>query len=157
MDYDCVVAVDIQSGFINEHTEHILPRVERAVSGGLPVIATRFVNMLPSYRTELKYYGCTSAEDLVLFPPVSDNAAVVLDKGTYSSGGKLVSEMRRAGLRRPLVMGLETDACVLATVIELFDAGMIPLLDVNGCATPSGHHDNAVEIMRQMIGSKNIV
>lgn len=52
------------------------------------------------------------------------------------------------------VMGFDTDACVLATCFNLFEAGINFQVDTRGCASADPDlHDAAVSIMQRNFGN----
>ena len=139
-----LVAVDVQNGFVNEKTQHCLPKIRELVtSGDFDVVAaSRFVNPeYSSFRSRLDWneMGPDDTDGLTLDKVVAEHADVVLDKTGYAMGsGTLVDELRRRKVADVVVCGLETDACVLAVAMLLFDIGFNVSVDLSACATSAG-------------------
>lgn len=143
-----LVVVDAQRGFISRATDgtkaltyiHWLldsPQFE-------VVIATQFINPDNSpFRRALDYH------DMALDNPrtqlderVDARADRVITTYGYGIDGldlDLVDDLLRGNaIDSSLVVGFDTDACVLATAFSLFDAGIVPVIDSRGCATSGG-------------------
>ncbi len=84
----CFIAVDIQSGFIGEHTAEI-PIAIRQFCSDMPVthrIFTRFINPGEggSFIEILGWSKLQEIREIVLAPEVESCATMVLDKWSYS-------------------------------------------------------------------------
>lgn len=60
----------------------------------------------------------------------------------------MISLLHEHNADSAVVVGFDTDACVLATAFALFDAGVIPYIDSRGCDSSGGTelHDAALAI-----------
>lgn len=78
--------------------------------------------------------------------------AAVVDKATYSAFGsrELVRELQARRVDSIIVTGVETDICVLATILAAIDRGyrVVVPLDAVGSSTDQGH-DSLVEQYRR--------
>jgi nicotinamidase-related amidase len=79
--------------------------------------------------------------------------ATVFDKSVYSAFGSapLRAWLRRRGVTCLIVTGVETDVCVLATIISAIDAGYRVVVPVDGVcsSTDTGHDSLIVQYQRR--------
>lgn len=114
-------------------------------------IFTRYVNPKGSvFRRLLKQKCCapgTPDVELLLAPAPSD---LVFDKvGKYGLTPAQIRALKRRRIRCVTVCGLDTDACVLAVMFSLFDAGIECHLKEDMCWSSSGLHRPAMAIIRE--------
>ena len=111
--------VDVQKGFINGETEHVVPRVEQLQAEYEHVYATPFVNREGSpYRKFLGWGRFTQgSEDMLLaFEPLPSVRVIV--KNLYSSlNNNLLDELESNGNEEVHLFGIDTDACVSVTAV----------------------------------------
>jgi nicotinamidase-related amidase len=162
-----LVVVDLQQDFIGPETTHLLDRVE-ALTGNYPkVIATRFVNRPDSlWVSEVGCYKCMPGTSGVELAFRSRAPLTVVDKEGYGLLGAALEPMRRALAAARIeagdeidICGVDTDACVLKTALDLFDLGYRPHILIDACASSNGHeyHRRAEEIIRRQLGGKALV
>lgn len=157
-----LLIIDVQNGFISDYTRKCLSTVHSAVaSQKFPlVVATKFYNAENSpFRKHLNWHRLAEEEDTRLDAIVSENADVIVDKTTYGAVDRLDSIMQSRGLNEVLIMGIDTDVCVLQNAAGLFDLGYKVWVDLSGCATNTGPRgDNAAfDIFRRTIGEDQII
>lgn len=82
-------------------------------------------------------------------------AAPRLEKMSFSCCGSsnFVEQLRSAGRRQVVVVGMETHVCVLQTVIELLDAGYVVHLVQDAVMSRSGRNKQAALEMMQAAGA----
>lgn len=138
---NALVLVDVQQGFLNEYTRRCLPHIHRALNSpefGL-IVATRFFNPPGTlFHEQMGWHRFADSPDVDLDPAVQQAADIVLDKTGYSPGVELAGLLRGHEVGHATVMGVDTDVCVHATAVALFDAGIPVSVDVRGCATGGG-------------------
>jgi len=164
-----LVAVDVQKGFVSQHSERALPNIRRLMAawqaaGGTSVF-TQFVNEPASPYVTLIGWSKMMADD----PQVDFHAAVtdlaeqataIVRKGRYSA---LTSEtleiLREKDLRHIFVTGLDTESCVLATALGAFEAGFTPWLVTDASASHAGprEHSAGLLVAGRYIGSGQLV
>ena len=84
--------------------------------------------------------------ELLLAPRPTD---IVLDKvAKYGLTAAQITRLKRRGIRRITVCGLDTDACVLGVMFSLFDGGVECHLKEDMCWSSSGLHKPALAITR---------
>lgn len=144
-----LVIVDVQRAFAPPPA--FLRRLER-YSRRFPCrIFTRYVNPAGSpFRRLLKQKCCAPRlrdVELLLSPRPGD---LVMDKvARYGLTVAQIRRLKRHGIRRVTVCGLDTDACVLGVMFSLFDEGIECHLKEDMCWSSSGLHRPAVKIIRQ--------
>ena len=156
-----LLIVDVQRGFINDATRHVVPIVERLQQDYDHVYATRFVNTAGSpYRRLMDWnqFGENSVDVALAFRPARDT--VVIDKPVYTCvDSAFLKELRKKGIDEVAVCGIDTDVCVSICAVGLFENGMRPVVLANACASHAGleYHQMALRIMRRLIGGKQII
>ena len=156
-----LLIVDVQVGFVNDATRHILPRVEALQKQYAHIYATRFINAEGSpYRRLLdwhRFYG--DSEDVPLaFEPA--DGVTVIDKHVYTCvTPAFIEDLHSKGIVEVAVCGIDTDACVSACAVDLFENGFRPILLSEACASHAGaeYHEAALRILARLIGKNQIV
>lgn len=155
-----LLVIDLQNGFINEHTAHIPLRVgtllDRHASAFSPIIFTQFKNTSDSiFARCLHWGGMTQPEEQALHPQVAAYAEryYTVEKAGYSALNRATDLL----LKDPLVVylvGVDTDACVLKTALDLFDRGIETYVLTRYVASSGGPdmHQHGLEILKRSIG-----
>jgi nicotinamidase-related amidase len=159
-----LIVVDVQEGFVTPETEATVPRIVGHLQARgaryAAVIATRFVNLPGSlYVTERDWDEMTSGPDTRLVPDVGACADIVLPKhGLAPDRDELLSTLRRADCGRVELCGFDTDQCVLATALLLWDAGIAPRVLAPLCSSSGGPdmHEAGLSTLRRAIGDRNV-
>lgn len=162
---DALVIVDAQRAFLTEHTEGVLPKIrdliQQASTAGIPVVATRFVNQDASlYRSLIGWHECGMDDPgSELLDGIENASTHVLIKGGYSSRGRLPECLTTLGATRPLLIGFDTESCVLACAVELFDHLIPPVIDTRACASTGGPDDHrcGVAVLRRVLGEGSVI
>ena len=113
-------------------------------------IFTRFVNPSGSlFRTKLKQRCCQPGTDdleLLIQPEKND---IVISKQGYGLSASAIKRLRRMGVKRATVCGIDTDACVLGVMFSLFDAGIECRVKKGMCWSSSGLHREGMKIIEE--------
>ena len=155
-----LLVVDVQNGFINDFTRHIPDRVARLIETGdfEPVLFTRFINTPDSpYRRLLEWDGSADAPDTELAAELERfiSAHNVFDKhGLTGVPRALADRLQDDDVHEIDVVGIDTDMCVLKIAMDLFDAGIEPVILVDCCASTAGlqAHLAGLAILSRNIG-----
>lgn len=155
-----MLVVDVQRGFINEFTHHIPSRVARLIDTHEfePVLFTRFVNTPDSpYQRLLDWHACQGPPETELVPELSGVArpANVFEKrGLTGVPDALAERLRRDRVTEINVVGIDTDMCVLKVAMDLFDAGIEPIVLIDCCGSTAGlqAHLAGLAILSRNIG-----
>lgn len=160
-----LVIVDVQQGFIREGGAHLVSAIAAYLDARRDrydlVLATRFRNHPGSrYESERDWSGMTAPDEIALVPAIAARADEVLDKhGLAPDRDALCALLADRQVERVHVCGLDTDQCVLATALLLWDEGFRPAVLADLCATSGGEelHDAARAILRRSIGDRNVL
>nr|WSX78503.1 cysteine hydrolase [Streptomyces sp. NBC_00899] len=163
-----LIVVDVQNGFVNQHSRHVVPVISDVVSrwsaAGRPVVFTRYRN-----------YAGSSFERFfrwsrLLSPPETDivaelegqavSAHAVLDKVWYSLfTGEAVTLVAEAGWTDLVLCGIATESCVLKSAVDAFERGYAPwvLTDASASDAGSAVHDAGLTVGRRLIGPRQLI
>lgn len=153
--------IDVQKGFINDWTAHIPAAVEALQVGFERVVASRFVNPPESpYRRLIGWdrFAPGSEDTALAFDPRPD--AEIFEKEIYSAlSGALLADLRNRNTGRVYLSGIATDNCVLKTAVDLFEAGIEPVVLAAYCASHGGPdcHRAGLMLLRRFIGEKQVI
>ena len=156
-----LLIVDVQVGFVNDATRHVVPKVEALQKRYAHVYATRFINAEGSpYRRLLDWHRFYAGSDDVplAFEPAEN--VVIIDKNIYTCiTPAFLEDLRSKGIEEVAICGTDTDACVSACAVDLFENGIRPVLLSDACASHAGaeFHEAALRILARLIGRKQIV
>lgn len=168
-----LVVVDLQYGFVNESSAHVVPviveLVRRWQEAGGHVVFTRYHNYPGSpFERLIGWYRLHGSPetDLVaeIVPFLDHQRAHIIDKTTYSSftseAHVLFAGQKFTDL---MICGISTDSCVLKTVMDAFDGGYIPWVLSDACASnatsidPAMAHRAALTLMSRLVGASQII
>lgn len=145
---EALIIVDLQKAF--PPPKKFIQRVRRYTRRFKQRIYTRFVNPKGSlFRTKLGQPCClpgTEDVELLIEPTEGD---VVLTKQGYGLSAAAIRRLRKMGITRATVCGIDTDACVLGVMFSLFDAGIEPRVKADLCWSSSGLHGAAMAIIEE--------
>lgn len=156
-----LLIVDVQTGFINQWTGHIPARVEALQEDFDRVRVTRFFNPEGSMHRKLigwRRFAPGSDDTRLAFTPRPD--ATVVDKSTYTCADEAwLGALRRDGIARVHLCGIATDNCILKTAVDLFEAGIEPVVLADACASHGGPdcHEAGLMLLRRFIGEGQVV
>ncbi|HEX4103679.1 MAG TPA: cysteine hydrolase [Pseudonocardiaceae bacterium] len=163
-----LVVVDVQNGFITEHSQPVVPvivdLVRRWQAAHGDVVFSRYLNY-PSSPFE-RLIGWTKMADspetdfvTELAPYVGPHTPVV-DKYIYTlftpEGTQLVDEHGWTDL---YLCGIDTDSCVLKTAVDAFERNLTPWILKDACASHAGPeaHAAGLFIAGRFIGTNQII
>lgn len=155
----CLVVIDVQKGFINHTTEHIIPLLQALLESGLydHIVATKFINEKGSpYRQLLDWSGMSDALSQELHPSVKKHAERIFKKYGYTCFTKEFEDfLIRNKVDRLTFVGVDTDACVQASAFSAFDRGIKFEVLANYCASCAGSkaHEYILSVMKRNFGS----
>ncbi|TDC35792.1 cysteine hydrolase family protein [Kribbella albertanoniae] len=163
-----LIVVDVQKGFVSPSSERVVPRVvdllTRWRAAGRPYVLTRFVNQSGSLFEQLMgWTRVANSPETDLVPELGefvDGAAAVIDKRGYSffmAEGRLLLQSR--GWSEFVIAGIATDACVLKTAVDAFEAGSIPWVVSDACASEASEeaHAAGLQVLGRLIGRRQLL
>ena len=142
-----LVVVDMQAGFINEHSQGVVPSVVRLVKAWVsldqPVVFTRFFNPPDSpYERITGWTGLRTEEDQRIvdeLSPFTEAAAAIIDKpGSSAFTGEFSALVEESGWTDIVLAGIDTDACVYDTALAAYHSGIRPWVITDACASSGG-------------------
>lgn len=159
-----LVVIDMQKGFLNEHTAHLPAKIVELVESRCfgHVLYTQFFNGRGSpFRRILNWRKFTGDHDAALLDEIAEHAETVLSKGLYScfSPEMLRWLGRHEEIDTLFFCGVDTDVCVLKSAVDAFELGYVPFVITDGCASHGGSeaHDAGLRVLTRMIGAAQLV
>ncbi len=155
-----LIVVDVQRGFMNEHTRHLCEPIERFQHHFEKVVATRYLRRPGSAMSRLlgiEGFESHSAEAQLAFTPRAD--AVVVDKSNYSCVvPDLLPRLREWSIERAFVCGVDTDQCVLMVAADLLQSDVVPIVceDLTASAAGPSYHESGLFLLRRLIGREQV-
>lgn len=141
-----LIIIDLQRAF------PVPPKLVEAIrrySRRFPLrVFTRFENPNGSlYRKLLDMDACApgSPDMALLIEP--DKGDLVFTKQSYGLAPRHIAKLKRLGVKRATVCGIETDACVLGVMFSLFDAGIDCRVKPDLCWSSTGLHKEGLKII----------
>ena len=160
-----LVVIDLQVGFINDNTVKVTNNIQELLHSEKydAVIATKFTNMPgSSFDSFLGWAGMLDEKEKELLPFVEEYADCVISKCSYScvNTNFIQSLVAFCGSlpEEVTLVGVDTDACVLAIAIDLFEMGIKPII-IEDCVGSSGGeecHEAGMLILKRSIGKGQI-
>lgn len=162
-----LLVVDVQRGFVTPDTEPVLEPITRSVrhvrANGQLVVATRFHNPDPGpFRRLMGWERLSSSPEVDLVPELVDAlgpAAIVRAKDGYGALDPWMDHLLTShGVDEVLLCGIDTDACVLATALQLFASNRRPVVLTDLCASTggAGAHRAGLAVLRRLIDSRQL-
>lgn len=155
-----LLVVDVQNGFINEHTERVIEPVNSLIGVfrrcHRDVAFTRFVNVPDSGHA--RWIGWTrfmQAPENALYEGVDVGDAPVFVKHGYTAFTESFTEyVAEKSIERLVLCGIATDGCVLKTAVDAFERGIEPVVVVDACASHAGRevHEAGLLLLGRFIG-----
>ena len=156
-----LLAVDLQNGFlIAPECEAVVPKVVDRASQFYQVWATRFFNRNANLYRQLNWNEMVSGLETELSTNLSPVVSKTFDKPSYSPVSQaLLQALQSDAITTVAVCGVDTDACVMATALGLFDAGFETFVVSDGCASSGGqeYHEAAIKILERNIGAQYVI
>ena len=158
-----LLIVDVQNGFVNDHTNHIPPLIEQLQSQDIyrAICATQFHNGSHSpFVNWLGWEGLMDKESSKLaFKPLSQTL-IVSKNGYYSATAEVLSFFDKHKIKKVHICGIDTNMCVFVTAAGLFEQGVYePFVLSKYCASHSGkeYHDAGLMLLGKAIGKHHIL
>ena len=156
-----LLAVDMQNGFLTTpETEEVLTNVVDNANLFDQVWATRFFNRNPNFSRQVNWDEMVSGSETELDPSLTPVVSKTFDKPSYSPpADDLIQALQNEGIATVAVAGVDTDACVMDTALELFDAGIETYVVSDGSASSGGteYHEAGIKLLERNIGEDYVV
>ena len=162
-----VIVVDMQKGFtLSEQTVCLKEKIEELLKNKVfdIVIATRFLNGDNSvFEQLLSWKRLKSDEERELIENIKPYVDYVEDKYIYTCvNANFIQKLCQLNDGRYpeelFLVGVDTDGCVLATAIDLFENNIRPIVLTEYCASNGGEevHTAAITCMKRLLGTRQI-
>lgn len=156
-----LIVIDVQQGFISDYTKKCLPHIHALLKDDEfeIVIATRFYNRENSpFRRLINWHRLSSSEEIRLDETVAMHSDYIIDKPTYGAGEQISDILNQHKINKAVIVGIDTDVCVLQNAAYLFDHNFEITVDTRGCATNGGvDADKAAHRLLQRTLGRNFV
>ena len=156
-----LLATDLQNGFLlTPECEAVVPKVVAHARQFYQVWATRFFNRNPNFSRQVSWNEMVSGQETELSTTLSPVVSKTFDKPSYSPiSPALLLALQSDAITTVAVCGVDTDACVMATALGLFDAGFETFVVSDGCASGGGqeYHEAAIKILQRNIGAPYVI
>ncbi len=161
MNKTAILIIDVQNGFINEHTQNIpILAEQKQLDYDFVWVARLEYSKDSPFLTIRKRTGFSDVTDPteLAFTPIP-SANIIIKNGYSAATPELLDEFERHSITQVDLMGVDTDQCVLATALALFDKGITAHILANCCASTAGPemHNTGLAVMRRALGAHNIV
>lgn len=156
-----LLVIDVQKNFINKNTLDIPNKIDNLINKDIfnYMVFTKYINNENSnFYKVLKYKGCINEEDQKIVIDTRNNK--VLEKTTYTAvNDELIDYIKNNNINTIYLCGIDTDACVLTTAINLFENNYNVKVIKNCCMSHSGkkYHNYAIKILKKLIGKNSII
>jgi len=161
---NCLVIVDMQNGFINENTVHLPHKIAEFISSRNDfesIIATRYCNTAETacYRLGNWKECMAGTYDAELVSEIAPYVTQIFDKTTYSGFTSAFRDfIKKEHFDKLYFCGVNTDCCVLATVLSCYDSVQDCAVISDLCASTLGEekHQNAIELLKDNITEERV-
>ena len=156
-----LLVIDLQENFINDNTKNIPNSIKKLIDSNIAnhIVFTKFINDDSSnfYRI-LNYKGCMNEEDRNIVIDTKDYK--VIEKRVYTAyNDELKLYIDTNNIKTIYLCGIDTDACVLKTALDLFENSFDVKVIEDCSMSHSGieYHNYAINMLKKLIGSQNVI
>ena len=161
---DLLTVVDVQNGFVNEHTRPVVPVILKLVRRWREreghVAFPRFVNREDGpHERWIGWTRFTEAPENALVAELDAGEEEVFVKHGYTAFTPAFEAMvRHESVSRLLLCGIATDGCVLKTAVDAFEREVEPVVLADACASHAGEevHEAGLMLIRRFIGKGQV-
>lgn len=157
-----LIVIDAQKYFLNKKTEIIVKKIKDYLvqnsSQYAQIYFTIFNNNSSAPLSQISdWHGCLKSPDTDICDSLKELAKGRLYYKNILSAFKvpaIAKSIKKNKISEVHVCGFDTDGCVLATIYDLFDQGLKPVLlkDVSWSTAKEGFHKTAVKIIKRNVG-----
>ena len=158
-----LAVIDVQKEFITPVSAHVPNRVITLIDHAPFVhrIFTRFRNPPDSpYEKLLHWTRMRETSETDMVDELQGQATLIVDKSTYSSlTAEFLRYLETHRIREIYLAGIDTEACVLKTAVDLFEANYRPIVLADCCMSHVSQalHQKALDLLPHLIGKEQIV
>ena len=150
-----LIIVDIQNGFMHhKNYKNLAEKIENYISNNLYdlYIFTKFKNVKNSlYERYLNYTNLQDKNSQNISIAIPKNS-LIIEKHGYGLEKTDLEKLKNLNLGSIDICGLQTDACVYAISLQLWDCGIFPNILINYTATNPKNEEYAKEMLIHQFG-----
>lgn len=156
-----LLVIDLQKSFVNKQTKKLPSKIDKLIDSNKYdyVVFTRFINDQKSlWVKKLNFKGCITEKDKQIVIDTKDYK--VLDKNVYTAfNSELQTYIKNKKINQIYLCGLDTDACVYKTAVDLFENNYDVYILKNYCMSNAGRktHRYAIKNLKRLIGDNSII
>ena len=156
-----LLIIDLQKSFINENTKDIPDKINKLINKNFAnhIIFTKFINDNESnFFKILNYKGCMTEQDRNIVIDTKENK--IIEKRVYTAyNDDLRSYINSNNIKTIYLCGIDTDACVLKTALDLFENNFDVKVIEDCSMSHSGieYHNSAIKMLKKLIGNQNVI
>ena len=148
-----LIIIDMQNGFLtNYQYEGLKEKINDLISSNNydKHIYTKFVNKNNSmYEKWIGWNGLKDVDSQQIAVSIPYNS-IILNKTTYGLSQEQIEIIKGLGVEEVDICGLQSDACVYAISLQLWDNGIFPNILTNYVRTHN--KNNMIEIYKHQFG-----
>lgn len=160
-----LVVIDMQKGFISEHSKHIVPNIASLIRNcqnlSIPVVFTRFFNFVGSpYETLIGWSRVHNEPETDIIEDLLPLVGALIDKNFYTAvTPEFVDLMLRNSWKTIILCGIATESCVLKTAADIFELMLRPIVISDACASDMGPNSHLAGLLslESLIGQDQIM
>lgn len=156
-----LLVIDLQENFINENTKNVPNSIKKLIDSNIAnhIVFTKFINDDSSnFYKVLNYKGCMSEKDRNIVIDTKDYK--IIEKRVYTAyNDELKLYINTNNIKTIYLCGIDTDACVLKTALDLFENNFDVKVIEDCSMSHSGieYHISAINMLRKLIGNQNVI
>jgi len=160
MKFEALLVIDVQHIFMRNQADRVIEPIRDLVEK-LPadkVYYLRYINHPDSlYTRHLDCHAGMTKSDTDVVPEAYRDNAPVFNHYGYAPSVELMQILQK--YKTVGICGVDTDACVMAAVFALWDAGIRPLVLADYCASSGGKqfHETALGLMLRQFGVDGVI
>lgn len=161
-----LVVIDMQMGFMNEHTAHLEQKIRDYIDEHREefyvIIGTKYINNenTACYIFE-KWTQCMAGTvETYLVPKVSSKVEKIFEKSVYSCYSAEFKEYLKAmQIEEVYMCGVNTGCCVLHSAFDAYNDLVSCYVIADLCGSTSGNqsHECALQVLRECITEQRVV
>lgn len=155
----------MQNGFLNSHSESIIPSVlklvEECAKRRIPLVFTVFRNVIGSpFERLIGWEKVREGSETDLYEAFKPFAEIVIEKNYYTAYTREFNQLVEAqGWETILLCGVATESCVLKTAVDVFEKELLPIVIADACASDLGveMHLQGLSVLEVLLGKNQIM
>lgn len=163
MSNKCLVIVDMQNGFINKNTEHLIDKIKKyiEINNIKDVVATRYINNKGTacYKFENWTRCMEGTDDVEIVSELKPYIKRTFDKSVYSCWNLQFKDfLVKNGYDKLSFVGVNTGCCVLHSAFDAYNDLMDceVLTDLCGSTSGESSHKAAIQILSECITKERV-